>query len=169
MQIGRLIRHVAATHWRTRMLFPGATLDAIEQAIARVERAHTGEIRFAIETALPPLHVLNDVSPRARAMQVFANLGVWDTEQNNGVLIYVQLADRNVEIVADRGFKDRVSPAEWQAVCRLMEEHFRAGRFEAGSVAGVESIGSLLTRHFPPGEERPGPTHNQLPDRPTLL
>jgi uncharacterized membrane protein len=169
MRIGRLIRHVAATHWRTRMLFPSATLDAIEQAIARVERAHTGEIRFVIETALPPLHIVNDVASRARAMQVFANLGVWDTEQNNGVLIYVQLADRNVEIVADRGFKERVTPAEWEAVCRLMEEHFRAGRFEAGSVAGVEAIGGLLTRHFPPGPERPALAHNQLPDRPTLL
>jgi uncharacterized membrane protein len=169
MQIGRLIRHAAATHWRTRMLFPTATLDAIELAIARAEKTHAGEIRFAIETGLTPLHILNGMAPRARALDVFASLRVWDTEHNNGVLIYVQLADRAVEIVADRGFQGRVSPAEWEAVCRLMEEHFRAGRFEIGSIAGVDAIGNLLTRHFPPNLERPSRSDNQLPDRPTLL
>ena len=166
MQMGRLIRHAAATHWRTRALFPAATLDAIEQAIARAEKAHAGEIRFAIETALPPLHILQGVAPRARALEVFAALRVWDTELNNGALIYVQLADRVVEIVADRGFEGRVSPAQWEAVCRLMEEHFRAGRFEAGAIAGVEAAGTLLMRHFPHGSS---PSRNQLPDRPTLL
>jgi uncharacterized membrane protein len=169
MQIGRLIRHAAATHWRTRMLFPARSLDAIEQAIGRAEQTHAGEIRFAIETALTPLHILNGMAPRARALEVFASLAVWDTERNNGVLIYVQLADRAVEIVADRGFRGRVNPAEWEAVCRLMEEHFRAGRFETGSIAGVDAIGNLLARHFPPNAERAVPSHNQLPDRPTLL
>jgi uncharacterized membrane protein len=169
MQIGRLLRHAAATHWRTRMLFPGATLDAIERAIAAAERTHAGEIRFAIETSLTPQHILHGVASRERALEVFASLRVWDTELNNGVLIYVQLADRSVEIVADRGFKGRVSPAEWEAVCRLMEEHFRAGRFQAGSIAGVEAIGSLLTRHFPPNRNSPAQSHNELPDRPTLL
>ena len=151
------------------MMFPGAALDAIEQAIARCERTHAGEIRFAIETALPPLYVLNGMTPRARAVDVFASLKVWDTAHNNGVLIYVQLADRVVEIVADRGFEGRISPAEWQAVCRLMEEHFRAGRFEAGSIAGVDAVGTLLRRHFPANLERSAGSDNQLPDRPTLL
>jgi uncharacterized membrane protein len=168
MQLRRLWRHAAATHWRTRMLFPKATLDAIEAAVVRAERAHAGEIRFAIETSLTPLHVINDVAPHARALEVFSALRVWDTECNNGVLIYVQLADRHVEIVADRGFKGRVGQTEWDAVCRSMEEHFRAGRFEAGSIAGVDAIGTLLARHFPqqtPAVEQ----RNQLPDRPTLL
>ncbi len=169
MQLGRLIRHATATHWRTRMLFPSATLDAIEQAIAAVERSHAGEIRFAIETSLAPAQVLNGVAPRTRAWDVFAHLRVWDTELNNGVLIYVQLADRHVEIAADRGFDGRVSPAEWEAVCRLMEEHFRAGRFKEGSIAGVEAIGNLLARHFPPSSGPASPSRNQLPDRPTLL
>jgi uncharacterized membrane protein len=168
MQIGRLIRHATATHWRTRMLFPASTLDAIEQAIKRAELTHAGEIRFAIETSLTPRHILNDITPRAHALEVFSQLRVWDTEANNGVLIYVQLADRNVEIVADRGFQGRVSPAEWEAVCRLMEEHFRAGRFEVGSVAGVDAIGNLLARHFPQASAR-AIQSNQLPDRPTLL
>jgi uncharacterized membrane protein len=169
MQAWRLIRHAIATHWRTRLLFPGKALDAIEQAIARAELTHAGEIRFAIETALTPLHILNGVTPRARALDVFAHLRVWDTEHNNGVLIYVQVADRDVEIVADRGFEARVSPAEWEAVCRLMEEHYRAGRFQAGSVAGVDAIANLLARHFPQGQGRSAGSRNQLPDRPTLL
>jgi uncharacterized membrane protein len=169
MQIGRLIRHAAQTHWRTRMMFSTATLDAIEQAIARAEQTHAGEIRFAVESALTPLHVLNNAAPRARALEVFAHLRVWDTERNNGVLIYVQLADRAVEIVADRGFEGRVGAAEWEAVCRLMEEHFRASRFQAGSIAGVDAIGNLLSRHFPPGVRQPSQSQNELPDRPTLL
>jgi uncharacterized membrane protein len=150
------------------MLFPSATLDAIEQAIGRAELTHAGEIRFAIETALTPRHIWNDVTPRAHAWEVFAHLRVWDTEANNGVLLYVQLADRNVEIVADRGFQGRVSPAEWEAVCRLMEQHFRAGRFQDGSIAGVDAIGNLLARHFPQDAAKPKGA-NQLPDRPTLL
>jgi uncharacterized membrane protein len=169
MQIARLIRHLAAPHWRARMRFPSKTLDAIEQAIARAELTHAGEIRFAVESVLAPLPILKGVTPRDRAHEVFASLRVWDTEQNNGVLVFVQLADRSVEIVADRGFDGRVSPAEWAAVCRLMEEHFRAGRFEAGSIAGVDAIGTVLARHFP---QIPGQTvasRNQLPDRPTLL
>jgi uncharacterized membrane protein len=169
MRFGRLMRHVAATHWRTRMLFPKTTLDAIERAIGRAEQTHAGEIRFAIETALAPLHIINDITPRSRALDVFAHLRVWDTVHNNGVLIYVELADRNVEIVADRGFQDRVGPAEWETVCRLMEEHFRARRFEIGSIAGVDAIGALLARHFPAPKGQLSLLHNQLPDRPTLL
>jgi uncharacterized membrane protein len=169
MPVGRLIRHAAATHWRTRRLFPGKALDAIEQAIKRAEELHAGEIRFAIETALPVHYILNAARPRARALDVFAHLRVWDTEHNNGVLIYVQIADRNVEIVADRGFEGRVSQPEWEAVCRLMEQHFRAGRFEAGSIAGIEAIGALLARHFPSRPGDPAVQRNQLPDRPILL
>src|ERR1700720_5018024 len=161
MNIGRLLRHAAATHWRTRMLFPAATLGVIEQAIGRAEQWHGGEIRFAVETALTPRHILNDVTAHDHALEVFSRLRVWDTEANNGVLIYVQLADRHVEIVADRGFQGRVSPAEWEAVCRLMEEYFRARRFKEGSIAGVDPIGDLLTRHFPPNLNLDVRSHNQ--------
>ena len=169
MRIGRMIRHITATHWRTRMLFPGAALDSIQLAIAKVEQLHDGELRFAIETALTPLHIWHEVAPHDRALEVFGLLRVWDTEANNGVLIYVQLADRHVEIVADRGFRGKVSDAEWQAVCKLMEEHFRAGRFQIGSIAGIEAIGNLLARHFPAPSGPAAHSHNQLPDRPALL
>jgi uncharacterized membrane protein YgcG len=169
MQIKRLLRHSFANDWGTRRKFPTATLDAIEQAIKRTEAAHGGEIRFAIETGLPPLHILNDLDARARALDVFAHLRVWDTAENNGVLVYVQLADRHVEIVADRGFADRISPAEWEAVCRLMQDHYRAARFQVGSIAGVEAVGNLIARHFRPNKGVAPHPHNQLPDRPTLL
>ena len=162
----RLFRHLIATQWNTRRLFPVETREAIEQAIARAEKAHAGEIRFAIETSLPLLSVWNDVAPRRHALGIFANLGVWNTEHNNGVLIYLQLADRNVEIIADRGLHSRVSESEWEAVCRLMEDHFRAGRFRDGSVAGIEVVGSLLARHFPSSGER---SSNELSDRPVML
>lgn len=168
MRIRRFLRHSLASHVRTRLKFPAAALDAIEQAIKRTEAAHGGEIRFAIETALAPLHILNDLTPHARALDVFAQLRVWDTAANNGVLIYVQLADRRVEIVADRGFSGLVGPGEWEAVCRLMQDHFRAGRFQAGSIAGVEAVGNLIAHHFAPGASMPH-AQNQLPDRPTLL
>ena len=153
MRMGRLIRHVVATHWRTRLLFPAATLDAIEQAIGRAEHTHHGgEIRFAIETSLTPLQILGELTPRARSLEVFAHLRVWDTEANNGVLIYVQVADHSVEIVADRGVASRVAQSEWDAVCRMMEEHFRAGRFKEGSIAGVEAVGDIALPPF----SRPG-------------
>lgn len=169
MQLGRLLRHVSAPHWRTRLKFPRVTLDAIEQAVARAEGSHAGEIRFAIETSLTPLHIVNQVSPRARALEVFAHLGVWDTEHNNGVLIYVQLADRVVEIVADRGLHGRVTQPEWESVCRLMEDHFRAGRYQTGAIAGVEAVGNLLARHYASPAGPSVSVRNQLPDQPTLL
>ncbi len=166
MKLARMFRHSIAMHWNTRRLFPAETLDAIEQAIGRAEKTHTGEIRFAIETSLPLLSIWSDVSPRDHALSVFANLGVWNTEHNNGVLIYLQLADRDVEIIADRGLHQRVSASEWEAACRLMEEHFRSGRFRDGTIAGIEAVGSLLARHFPAQEGRSG---NELSDRAVLL
>lgn len=166
MRLARALRHAISPHWRTRLLFTRRTLDAITVAIDAAESSHAGQIRFAVENALGPLHLWRDASPRARAIEVFGALRVWDTERNNGVLIYVLLADRAVEIIADRGLRERVRTAEWEAICRLMQDHFRAGRYRDGSVAGVEAVGALLSRHFPGGGlDRP----NELPDRPTLL
>jgi uncharacterized membrane protein len=169
MRMQRLLRHAAALHWRTRILFPRTTLDAIRDAIVRAERAHAGEIRFAVETALAPRRVIGEIGPRARALEVFSDLRVWDTEHNNGVLIYVLVADRSVEIVADRGLSARVSSAEWEGVCRMMEEHFRAGRVKAGSISGIDAVGGLLARHFPAAIVNQAAARNELTDQPTLL
>lgn len=162
----RLGRHLVTGHLQARRDFPQATLARVEAAIKSCESRHAGEIRFVIEAALHPAQVWRGLSARQRAVDVFSLLRVWDTEHNNGVLIYVLLADRAVEIVADRGAAgDRVPPAEWQAVCRLMESHFREGRFERGAVDGVEGVAAVLARH-PPGPRGAG---NELPDAPVML
>ena len=150
MPIRRLLRHLFTPPWTARRSFPPAVLAEIEAAVSESERRHSGEIRFVVESALPLPALLRGVSPRAHALVVFAELGVWDTEANTGVLIHVCLADRNVEIVADRGIAARVGPEQWEAVCRGMEEHYRAGRFRAGSLDGIRAVSALLERHAPP-------------------
>ncbi len=165
MSLLRLIRHLATTRWSTRRSFPRVTRDAIEQAIRECESRHGGEIRFVVETAFDLPELWRNLRPRTRALQLFGQFGVWNTEHNNGVLIYVLMADHAVEIIADRGIAARVGPAEWDAVCRQMEQHYRAGGFREGSVAGILGVGALLGRHFP------GRRHsdNELPDQPVLL
>src|SRR5262249_10485055 len=153
------------TRAATRRRFTPAALAEIEAAIKEVEAGHSGEIRFVVETALDLNELLSGLAPRARALQVFSFTRVWDTEANNGVLIYVLLADRDVEILADRGIAARVPPQEWETICREIEAHFRDGRFAQGSVAGVRSVGGLLARHFP-GDRG---DKNELPDQPVLL
>jgi uncharacterized membrane protein len=163
----RWFRHVFAMRSSLHRAFPAEALDAIERAIDESELLHRGEIRFAIEGALEPGQVWRGKAPRARALEVFAALGAWDTAENNGVLIYVLLADHDVEIVADRGFNDGVTREEWSAVCDHIEGEFRAGRFREGAVAGVQDVGRLVARLFP---QRPGePDRDELPNRPTLL
>ncbi len=163
----RLFRHLFSTRGKLARAFPVEALDAIERAVTESELLHSGEIRFAIEAALEPSDIWAGTSPRARALQVFAALGVWDTEANNGTLIYVLLADRDVEIVADRGCNGRVSPAEWAAVCNTMEEMFRSGQYERGAVEGVHEAGRLLARHYPPLPS--GRDEDELPNRPAVL
>ena len=165
MKLARLIRHLLSTRFSTRRRFPPAVRAAIEQAIKECEARHAGEIRFVIETAFDLPELWHDLGPRSRALQLFGQLGVWDTAENNGVLIYVLMADRAVEIVADRGIAVRVPEAEWGTVCRQMEHHYREGRYREGSVVGVLGVGAILGRHFP-GRRAGG---NELPDQPVLL
>lgn len=160
-----MLRHLSATRAGTRRRFPKSVLDSIELSIASAELRCSGEIRFVVETALEIGDLRAGLSPRDRAIQIFSDLHVWNTELRNGVLIYVLVADRDVEILADRGAAALIPPADWEAVCRLMEEHFRAGRFAAGSIAGVEAAGELLERRFP----RASADRNELPNQPALL
>ena len=160
-----MLKHLFTPHWVVRRAFPRATLRRIEGAIRESERTHNGELRFAVEAALHPALLLKGGTPRERAREVFAQLRVWDTEHNSGVLIYVQLVDRRIEIVADRGVSAKVPQATWDEICRRMETAFRAGRFEAGALEGVREITALLARHYPPVGENP----NELPDRPVVL
>lgn len=165
MNARRILKHFLTPHWIARRAFPGAVLDRIEAAIRKSETTHAGELRFAVEAGLDPALLLKGVTPRQRASEVFAHLGVWDTEHNSGVLIYVQLVDRRIEILADRGISSNVAQATWDAICRRMETAFRAGRFETGALEGIGEITALLARHYPPAGENP----NELPDRPVVL
>lgn len=162
--MGRL-QHLLMPRWWLRRRFPPATLAAITKAIRAAEAEHAGEIRFAIETCLDLRRLFRPGAGRQRARELFAQLDVWDTRANNGVLIYVLLAAHEIHIVADRGLADGIGAEEWQAVCRLMEERFRAGAFEAGAIAGIAAVSALVGRHFPP---RPG-DRNELPDEPVVL
>ncbi|HSV17713.1 MAG TPA: TPM domain-containing protein [Casimicrobiaceae bacterium] len=162
---GRLLRHIAGDHRSVRRAFPDRALAAIQAAIAAGERRHRGQVCVAIEGSLPPVRVLRRVTPRERALEVFGLLRVWDTEENAGVLLYVLLADRDVEIVADRGIHRRVGDAEWEAVCRALEANFRSGDQADGMVRAVGRISDLLAEHFP-GD---GSQTNELPDRPAVL
>jgi uncharacterized membrane protein len=167
MDWGRWFRHLFSTRGDMLRAFPPSTIGAIETAITATERMHSGEVRFAIEASLEPHDIWRGLTPRQRALRVFAALGVWDTEANNGVLIYVLLADRDVEIVADRGFNGKVQPQEWSAICDAMDIRFRAGDFEGGAVECVRLVGEVVARHFPLASGARNP--DELPNRPTLL
>jgi uncharacterized membrane protein len=163
--MARWLQHLTTTRWQLRRRFPRATLAAIEQAIAAAERRHSGQIRFAIESALDLQRLRAGMDARERAHELFAALRVWDTRANNGVLIYLLLAERDIEIVADRGFDDSVSASEWAGVCREMEAAFGTDRYEGGALAGIEHVARLIERHFPPA---PG-DRNELPDAPVIV
>ena len=165
MDLARCFRHLNTTRWTLLRRFPPATLEAIESLIGESETRHRGEIRFAIEGSLDAWSALKGVGSRARAVQVFGDLGVWDTEENSGVLIYVLLADRRVEILADRGYTPRVAANVWDEVCQQMEKDFSEKRFEAGALDGVRAVGAILTRCFPSEGRNP----NELPDSPVVL
>ena len=163
----RWLRHLLATRSGLQRAFSPTVLGAIEAAIDASEATHRGEIRFAIEASLEPREVWAGKSPRERALEVFAALGVWDTDENNGILIYVLLADHDVEIVADRGYNLRVTSDQWSAVCHAMERHYAAGDFGTGSIEGVRAAGAIIATHFP---ARPGGRdEDELPNRPSIL
>jgi uncharacterized membrane protein len=165
MGIKRIGRHLLEHSWRVRRVFPPKVLANIEQAIKAGEATHAGQVRFVVEGALDGAPLLRDQPARERALDLFSHLRIWDTAENNGVLIYLLLADRRVEIVADRGIDVRVGRDGWGKICRDMEEEFKAGHFEAGAIKGIEAVSRQLAAHFPP---RAG-GRNELPDQPVVM
>lgn len=149
MILKRLIPHLLYPDWWLKRVLQPEALARIEAAIAASETHHHGEIRFVVEATLDFLPVWRGLSARERALEVFGRERVWDTEASNGVLIYLLLAERDVEIVADRGFADKVDALEWETICREMETEFRAKRFEAGALIGIGRLDALIKRHFP--------------------
>ncbi len=164
-RLARLLRHLLSDRRAARRAFPQHSLRAVEQAITEGEARHDGELRFVVETMLPLGDVLRGVSARERAIELFSRLRVWDTEHNCGVLLYVLLADRRVEVVADRGIDAHIGHAGWHAVCRTMQTAYGRGAFEQGSVEGVRAISELLAAHFP----RTAGKANELPNKPIVL
>lgn len=165
MDLERLLRHLLWMPGRLGRKFTPATRQAIAQAIRAAEQSHDGQIRFAVEGALPPALLLRGCSPRERAVEVFSQLRVWDTERNIGVLIYVLLADHAVELVADRGIQGRADATTWSGICRRVEAAFSRGEYQAGAVLAIEAVAETLGRHFP---RRP-PAGNELSDEAELL
>jgi uncharacterized membrane protein len=165
MGIKRIGKHLLEHHWRVRRIFPPKVLVAIERAIRAGEATHSGQVRFVVEGALDGKPLFRDQPARERALDVFSNLRIWDTAHNNGVLIYLLLADRQVEIVADRGIDAKVGAAGWRKICADMEADFKAGKFEAGVIKGIEAVSRQLAAHFP----KHGAGKNELPDAPVVM
>jgi uncharacterized membrane protein len=163
--IGRIARHLVEHHWRARRVFTPTVLANIEAATRAGEATHSGQVRFVVEGALEGQPLFRNQGARQRALDVFSLLRIWDTEHNNGVLIYLLLADRNVEIIADRGIDAKVGIDGWENICRAMEADFRAGNFEAGVIKGIEAVSREIAKHFPPS----GPHPNELPDQPVVM
>jgi uncharacterized membrane protein len=165
MDLIRVMRHLSMGRAAVRRVFPPRALNAIEQAIRATEVRHAGQIRFAVEASLELAPLLAGQTAQQRAIEVFSTLRVWDTEHNNGVLIYLLLADRDVEIIADRGIHVRLGREVWGAICHEMEASFRAGHFESGVIAGIHAVGEHLSRHFPAHDGK----SNEMPDNPVVL
>ncbi len=165
MGIKRITRHLLEHRWRVRRIFPPEALAAIERAIKAGEETHSGQVRFVVEGALDGKPLFKNQSARERALDIFSQLRIWDTAHNNGVLIYLLLADRDVEIVADRGIDARIGAAGWDRICKAMEIDFKAGNFAGGVVKGIQAVSQQLAAHFP----KHGAAPNELSDRPVVI
>jgi uncharacterized membrane protein len=165
MGIKRIGKHLLEHHWRAKRVFPREALAMIEQAIKLGEATHSGQVRFVVEGALDGKPLFKGQSARERALDIFSQLRIWDTAHNNGVLIYLLLADRKVEIIADRGIDARVGAAGWQKICKMMETDFKAGNFSGGVIKGIQAVSQQLAAHFP----KHGAGPNELPDAPVVM
>jgi uncharacterized membrane protein len=165
-RLARLLRQLWSDPSRLPRQLGTGTVDRVQQAVQASELRHSGEIRVCIEAGLPMSYAWRDASPRERAVALFGKLRVWDTEANNGVLIYLLMADHAIEIVADRGLTRHVSEAQWQAVVAQMNTAFQARQFESGLLAAVAAVDAMLSHHFP--RDANAPDVNELPDEPVL-
>ena len=165
MKVKRIARHLFATQTQLRRAFPRSSLTAIQKVITASEATHAGEIRFVVEGSLDGIPLFKGMTARERAIDVFSHLRVWDTKHNNGLLIYLLLADRAVEIVADRGIHAKVASPEWEKICHRMEVAFRQSNYEGGVIDGVQSVARHLVENFPSDGRR----RNELSDRPAVL
>jgi uncharacterized membrane protein len=162
----RLWRHRWLDETDTRKAIPPEMVERLMSRVAASERRHSGEVRICVEASLPTSYLLRGATARERAVALFGKLRVWDTERNNGVLIYLLLAERAIEIVADRGISRVVPATDWQAMVGRMSAAFREGRFEDGLTQALAEVSALLVAHFPLQEGQA--PDNELPDAPVL-
>ena len=163
--LSRIWHHLITPPWRVKSYFTPAGLRQIEATIVEAERMHKGEIRFVVEACLDVPALWHKISARVRAIEVFSQIHMWDTELNNGVLIYLLLADRDVEIVADRGIHQHVGHDGWEAICKEMEAMCRRGEFETGVLLGIDKISATLKTHYPSTVA----SKNELSNKPLIL
>ncbi|MDO8419838.1 MAG: TPM domain-containing protein [Rubrivivax sp.] len=162
----RIFKHRWLDETDTARALDTEALARLEARVVASERRHSGEIRVCVEAGLPLSYLWRGASPRQRAVAMFGKLRVSDTETNNGVLIYLLLAEHAIEIVADRGLARHEPQAHWDALVGDMRKAFRAGRFEDGLMQAVDAVDAMLVRHFPLAEGQHNP--NELPDRADL-
>lgn len=163
MDVKRYWRHLTASRLATRKAFPRATLKAIEATIKEVEAHHDGEICFVVETSIDRFGAGYQPSPRQRALEVFAQRRIWDTEYNNGILLYVLMADRAVEIVCDRGINAHADRQVWEQICARINADFQQHRFREGAIDGIKALAEVLEQHYPGRTRR-----NDLSDHPQV-
>ena len=166
-KLSRLIKHRLHDETDAKRALSSVALDRIEARVKASERHHSGEIKVCVEASLPLSYLWRDATARERAVTMFGKLRVWDTEANNGVLIYLLLAERHIDIVADRGLNRYIAAAQWDTLLKDMSGAFKRGEFESGLIAAVDAIDALLARHFPVSAQ--AENRNELPDRPTVF
>lgn len=165
MNLNRICKHLLTSEWQVKRHFPSTTLNAIEQKIKTSETLHLGEIRFVVEAALDGTPLFKNQTAQARAIDIFSQLRIWDTELNNGVLIYLLLADRDIEIIADRGIHAKVGVEEWEKICITMENYFKENNFQHGVTVGIEAITQHLQKHFPSTRDN----KDELSNKPVVM
>lgn len=164
-KFSRALRHLCTTRYSGKKAFPCATLTAIQQAIADGESLHRAEIRLIVEPSLELSEIFAGVSSRQRAHELFSQYRIWDTEENAGILIYIELADHQVEIVADRGIAGLIPNHHWHAICKTMTEGFAQGKYHDSVLQGLQQLNAVLQEHFPEQDRQA----NQLSNKPILL
>jgi hypothetical protein len=165
IHFSRLFKHLFATSRQTKKHFPLSGLQLIEDRIAESEIGHSGQIRVVIETTLSPYAIWHQQSSRERAIEVFSLQKIWDTENNNGVLIYLLMADHAFEIIADRGVHQKVGDEFWKKVSEMMEIHLKNSDFQTGVLTGIYEIDQILRQFYPASVITP----NELSDKPILI
>ena len=165
-KLKRILKHRWLDEGDANRAVPVEMVERLMRRVAASEKRHGGEIRICVEAGLPLSYLWRNASARERAITLFGKLRVWDTEANNGVLIYLLLADHAIEIVADRGLNQRVTEADWKVMANALGAAVRAGRYEDGLTQALEEVSAVLVKHFPlvPSDVNP----NELPNRPIV-